>query len=81
VYHIIDFGKKVPLFIGDLKQWNSIHFRQFWEAIFVGVGKKVRNDYGSYCSYCSVREAICNVIVVCVKQYAMFQTEIRYLNN
>jgi hypothetical protein len=68
VYHIIDCGKKSTLIYWRLlKQWNSIHFRQFWEAIFVGVGKEVTNDHGSY--------------VVCVKQYAMFQTEIRYLNS
>jgi hypothetical protein len=41
-------GKQVPLFIGSLKQWNSIHCRQFWEAIFVGVGEEVTNDHDSY---------------------------------
>jgi hypothetical protein len=68
VYHIIDWWQKSTLIYWRLlKQWNSIHFRQFVEAIFVSIGEGITNDHGSN--------------VVCMKQYAVCQTEICYLNS
>ena len=68
VYHIIDWWQKSTLMYWELlKQWNSIRFRRFWEAILVRTGEEVTNDHDSY--------------VVHMKQYAMFQTEICYLNS
>lgn len=67
VHHIIDWWQTSTLIYWRLfKQWNSIYSKQFWEAIFVGVGEEVTNDHDSY--------------VVHMKQYAVFQTEICYLN-
>jgi hypothetical protein len=68
VYHIIDWWQTSTLIYWRLlKHWNSIHCRQFWEAIFVGVGVEVTNNHDSY--------------VVHMKQYAVFWTEICYLNS
>jgi hypothetical protein len=68
VYCIIDWWQTSTLIYWRLfKQWNSIHCRQFWKAIFVDGGEEVTNNRDS--------------CVVHMKQYAVFQSKICCLNS